>query len=471
MNWCVKDILTATGGRYLYGGADQCFHGVGIDSRTVDAAALFVAIRGDRHDAHEFIPQVVERGVRGLVVEAQPRASMQHGEWKAKGVACVSVADTTRALGGLAAFMRQKLNIPVVAITGSNGKTTTRQMTASVMAQKYKTLATQGNLNNEIGLPLTLFKLDRAHEAAVLELGINHFKEMDRLGAICKPTIGMITNIGPAHLEFLGNLEGVARAKGELLTHIDSKGYVILNKDDDYVAGLAAQASCNVVYFGISPQADVRADSIVESADGIAFRLILPDASVPVQLNTSGRFMVSNALAAATAGHLAGISAQLIQQGLESFSPESGRLRIIETAKGVKIIDDTYNANPASMAAALQTLSTMGKSDRCFAVLGDMLELGDQAGQLHRQIGITAGKAGVFKLYAYGDYAPEVISGAQEGGMTKGHLMAADKEEITADLMARLRPDDWVLVKGSRGMAMETVVRAISDWGGDGPKE
>jgi UDP-N-acetylmuramoyl-tripeptide--D-alanyl-D-alanine ligase len=464
MNWCIKDILTACGGRFLYGRADQCFNGVGIDSRTIDPGALFVAIHGERHDAHKFIPQVVDRGVRGIVIEAQSGIAMQHGQWKAKGVACVTVADTTRALGGLAAFVRQKYHIPVVAITGSNGKTTTRQMTAAVMARRYKTLATPGNLNNEIGLPLTLFKLNRSHLAAVLELGINHFGEMDRLGAICKPTMGMITNVGQAHLEFLKNLDGVARAKGELLSHIDPNGYLILNKDDERVASLAARAVCQVVYFGVSPHADIRAESIVESVDGIAFTLVLPDAQVPVLLKTSGRFMVSNALAAAAVGHLAGVSAQQIRLGLESFSPESGRLRVIETAKRVTVIDDTYNANPASMAAALQTLSTLGKTGRCFAVLGDMLELGDQAGKLHRQVGILAGEVGLFKLYAHGEYASEVVAGATKSGMAKAQISAIGKEEILADLIPLLRPDDWVLVKGSRAMKMETVARAISQW-------
>ncbi|MGD8833466.1 MAG: UDP-N-acetylmuramoyl-tripeptide--D-alanyl-D-alanine ligase [Desulfobacteraceae bacterium] len=465
MNWCIKEVLTATGGRYLYGGAGQCFQSVGIDSRNIDPEALFVAIRGVHHDAHDFISQVVDHGVKGIVIEEQTQRPMHHGRWKAEGVACVTVPDTTRALGALAAFARERLDIPVLAITGSSGKTTTRQMAAAVMARRYETLVTEGNLNNEIGLPLTLLKLDRTHQAAVLELGINHFGEMDRLGAICKPTMGMITNVGPAHLEFLGSLDGVARAKGELLPHIDPKGYVILNKDDDYVSALAARASCQAVCFGISPRADISAESIVESADGIAFTLILPDARVPVQLKTSGRFMVSNALAAAAAGHLSGVGARQIQQGLESFTPESGRLQVIETAMGVKIIDDTYNANPASMAAAFQTLSALRKSGRCFVVLGDMLELGDQAGQLHRQVGVAAGKIGVVKLYAHGDHASELISGARQSGMPTGQLLAAGKEEIISDLEQQLGPEDWVLVKGSRGMKMETVVRAITDWG------
>lgn len=469
MNWSVKDILTATGGRFLYGSHTQSFAGIGIDSRSIDPHALFVAIRGAHHDAHGFIPQVLGKGVRGLVIEAETRCPVDHGRWKAQGVVCVTVPDTTRALGALAAFQRQQRDIPVVAVTGSNGKTTTRQMTAAVMAQHYTTLATQGNLNNEIGLPLTLFKLDRTHEAVVVELGINHFGEMDRLGAICKPTIAMITNVGPAHLEFLGSLEGVARAKGELLAHIAPKGFAILNKDDDRVAALASHASCPVIFFGTSAQADIRAESVVETVDGIGFELILPDERVPVQLRTAGRFMVSNALAAAAAGHLAGVGALQIQKGLESFKAAAGRLHVVETAVGVKVIDDTYNANPASMAAAIQTLSSIRKTGRCFMVMGDMLELGDQAEKMHRQVGSAAGKVGAVKVYAYGDHAHALISGARNSGMPDSRLLTGTKEEISEDLIRQLGPGDWVLVKGSRAMAMETVVKAICDWGDAGP--
>lgn len=469
MMWRVKDILTATGGRFLYGDSAQSFRGVGIDSRTIDPGALFVAIRGEHHDAHGFISQVVSKGVKGLVIEDQADHPMDHGQWKARGVACVIVADTTRALGALAAFAREKMDIPVVAITGSNGKTSTRQMTAAVMSKRYRTLATEGNLNNEIGLPLTLFKLDRTHQAAVLELGINHFDEMDRLGAICKPTMGMITNVGPAHLEFLGSLEGVARAKGELLSHIDPKGYAVLNKDDAHVAALAARADCPVVFFGTSPGADIRAESIVEKVGGVAFDLILPDARapVPIRLQTPGRFMVMNALAAAAAGHLSGVDARQIKQGLESFASVRGRLHLVETAVGVNIIDDTYNANPASMAAAIQALSAIRKTGRCFMVFGDMLELGDQADEMHRQVGVEAAGVGAAKLYAYGDHSQALISGAAEGGLPENQLMAGSKDSIAADLISRLRPDDWVLVKGSRGMAMETVVEAICNWAND----
>jgi UDP-N-acetylmuramoyl-tripeptide--D-alanyl-D-alanine ligase len=464
MNWHLKDIVAATGGRLLYGAAPQGFRGIGIDSRTIGPGELFVAIRGTTHDGHGFVPQVAAKGVRGIVVEEQGVIPLDHGALESQGVACVAVSDTTRALGALAAFLRRRMQIPVVAITGSNGKTTTRKMTDLVMGRQFNTLATEGNLNNEIGLPLTLFRLTDDHQAAVLELGMNHPGEIDRLGAICHPTIGVITNVGPAHLEFFGSVPAIARAKAELLAHIHSQGYAVLNKDDGHVAALASQAACRVLYFGTSPEADVRAEAVVESTAGVHFQLILPHDRLEIALRSPGRFMVSNALAAAAAAFAAGVDSHGIKTGLESFSPVKGRLDVIAAPNQVHIVDDTYNANPLSMAAAMQTLTTLRGSSRGFIVLGDMLELGDGAPELHRQVGAQAGETGAVKLYAYGQYARDVLAGARRAGMAPGRMMAADKEEIVADLLHELQPGDWVLVKGSRGMAMETVVAALLDW-------
>ncbi len=464
MKWPLNDIIKATGGRLLYGAATRRFDGIGIDSRTITPGELFVAIRGTTHDAHKFVSQVVSKGVRGVVIQERSDVILDHSSLEKQGAACVCVRDTTRALGAMAAFQRRRMQIPVIAITGSNGKTTTRQMTALVMAQQFKTLATEGNLNNEIGLPLTLFRLTGEHQAAVLELGMNHPGEIDRLGAICRPTIGLITNAGPAHLEFLGSIQAVARAKGELLAHVEPKGSVVLNKDDDHVAALAGQASCGVLFFGISPHADVRAESIKETDAGLQFDLVLPHDRLVVELHTAGRFMVSNALAAAAAGYLTGVGSREIKSGLEAFRPVKGRLNVITAPNGLHIIDDTYNANPDSMAAAIHTLSEQKGSARGFIVLGDMLELGVAAPELHHQVGALAGGARAAKLYAFGDFARDVISGARQTGMPQNRLLAASKEEIAADIVHELEPGDWVLVKGSRGMAMETVVEAIVGW-------
>lgn len=464
MRWSVKNIVQATGGHLLYGMPQQQFKNVGIDSRTIEPDMIFVAISGENHDGHTFCQQVVAKGVRALVIRQDSPVTMNHDDWKARGVACIAVADTTHALGALAAWQRRRAQIPVVAITGSNGKTTTRQMTVHVMARKYKTLATQGNLNNEIGLPLTLFGLRDEHRMAVLELGMNHPGEIDRLGAICRPNLGIITNVGPAHLEFLGSLEGVARAKGELLAHVEPKGCAILNKDDSLVAGMAGQTNCRVVFFGIDAAADIRAESIRESAAGVAFDLVLPGERTAVQLKTAGRFMVANALAAAAAGHQMGIAIEEVKAGLEDFVPVNGRLNLEETPRGVHLINDTYNANPASMAAALDSLRALQGSARSIVVLGDMLELGDHSEALHEQVGRKVPTSGVVKLYAYGTYARNVARGALTAGMSAGDVLVGSKAEIIEDLFHKLRPGDWVLVKGSRGMAMETVVQEIRNW-------
>jgi UDP-N-acetylmuramoyl-tripeptide--D-alanyl-D-alanine ligase len=464
MQWTVADIVTTTGGRLLYGANDLCFSCVGIDSRRVDAGMLFVAICGQVHDGHTFIEQVVASGVRGMVIQSDRAVALDHDAWTAMGVACVAVNDTTVALGALAACQRRRVRIPVVAITGSSGKTTTRQMTTRVMAQRYNTLATQGNLNNEIGVPLTLFNLAAEHQAAVVELGMNHAGEIDRLGAICKPTIGVITNVGPAHLEFLGSVAGVARAKAELLAHISPEGSAVLNLDDPHVAALADTASGRVFFFGTAAPADVRAEAIQEGARRIAFDLCLPGETVAVQLPASGRFMVSNALAAAAVGHLAGLTAQEIKAGLEAFVPVAGRFSIKKLANGVHLIDDTYNANPDSMAAALDALGVLKGTQRAFVALGDMLELGGRAEPLHQQVGQLAARAKVSKLYAHGTYAHSVVAGARAQGMIPAQLYVGSKTEIATDLIQDLQPGDWVLVKGSRGMAMETVVAAICRW-------
>ncbi|MBT8342067.1 MAG: UDP-N-acetylmuramoyl-tripeptide--D-alanyl-D-alanine ligase [Desulfatitalea sp.] len=463
MQWTIDDIVKATNGRLCYGAQGARFNGVGIDSRTIDGDHLFVAICGETHDGHSFIGQVVGRGVKGLVVRRAPSVPLNHDRWRDMGAACIEVENTTGALGGLARYQRDRCDIPVVAITGSNGKTTTRQMTAAVIAQKYTVLSTHGNLNNEIGLPLTLFRLTADHEAAVLELGMNHPGEMTRLGHICRPTLGMITNVAPAHLEFLGSLEGVTRAKGELISQVDPAGAIVLNLDDPHVAALARACDHRILFFGMGEGAQVRARDIVPHKDGIGFELVTPDGRVPVTLPTHGCFMVANALAAAAAGHLLGLSPECIKTGLETFTPEKGRLHVRPAPGGVHMIDDTYNANPASMTAALETLTALRGKAAAIVALGDMLELGEQSAALHRQIGRQAAAANISRLYAHGQFAEDVCQGARSAGMPADTLFAGEKAAIAADIIRYLAPGTWVMVKGSRGMAMESVVQAIME--------
>jgi UDP-N-acetylmuramoyl-tripeptide--D-alanyl-D-alanine ligase len=467
MQWSIADLVRATGGRVRYRGDDLIFDGIGIDSRTVRAQMVFVALHGENHDGHGFIDQVVAQGIRGIVVAQAARVPLNHDAWREQGVTCLEVEDTLSALGALAAYQRSRFAIPVVAITGSNGKTTTRRMTTRVMEQKYRVLATRGNLNNEIGLPLTLFNLSATHQVAVVELGMNHTGEINRLGAICRPNIGMVTNVGPAHLEFLGSMDAVAKAKEELLGHIEMQGHVVLNRDDPYVFAMASRARCETTFFGLHAEAHVRAEAIETRSRGTAFTLVLPAERVPVQLNVTGRYMVSNALAAAAVGHLAEIEGAQIKAALEAFHPVEGRLVPLELQNGVRLIDDTYNANPASMAAAFESFAELKGPGRGYLVLGDMLELGDQAAQLHQQVGELAAQSRPVGIYIFGQHAGSVMQGARSAGMSQKLLFSGSKREIVADLMRQLVAGDWVLVKGSRGSAMETVVEAIGKWAMD----
>ena len=462
MNWTIDHILSATGGQLLYGSSQDSFAGIGIDSRIISRDDLFVAIRGARYDGHQFIPAILDQGIRGVVIEAAARETVDHEALKAAQAACVMVTDTTRALGLLASFQRCSARIPVVAITGSNGKTTTRQMASGVAATRFNTLSTQGNLNNEIGLPLTLFNLTTAHQAAVLELGMNHPGEIDRLAAICRPTIGVITNVGPAHLEFLGSLEAVAQAKAELIDHIDPQGILILNADDPLVVAMAQKAGGRkVLLYGTDARSRVRAAKIRDTADGQCFNLLAADKLVEIQLQARGRFMVSNALAAAGIGMALGIDIQDIKSGLETFEQIKGRMSIIRTGNDVGLIDDTYNANPASMKAAIESLATIKGDGPGIVIVGDMLELGLQASEFHQQVGRQAAGIGPARLYACGRHAGDVVNGALEAGMDAAKIFSGSQEEIAGDLFDHLVPGTWILVKGSRGMAMERVVQKI----------
>jgi UDP-N-acetylmuramoyl-tripeptide--D-alanyl-D-alanine ligase len=337
-------------------------------------------------------------------------------------------------------------------------------MTEAVVARRFRTLATVGNLNNEIGLPLTLLTLDNTHEKAVLELGMNSPGEIERLAEICAPEIGVITNIGPAHLEGIGSIEGVMHAKGELLERIKPGGTAVLNIDDPRVQHLSDKTSRDVLAYGVSENAKIRAVKIREEGSGISFELILPQKRIAVGLRTFGTFMVSNALAAAGVGYLMGLSAGEIKSGLESFEPVWGRLNIIKTGNGIHIIDDTYNANPGSMGAAISTLTSLKGGKRGILVAGDMLELGSHSERLHKNIGSLAAASGIERLYVTGEFASSVTEGARDEDMDPQKIFVGTKKEILADLTARARPGDWILIKGSRGMAMESIVKGLKEW-------
>ena len=462
--WAAQQVLTATGGSMISGSADMAFAGIGIDSRTIGPDDLFVAIAGESHDGHRFVADVLDRGVKGVVAADDQVANLPMSRMAVAGITCIAVADTTRALGAMARFNRNRGNLKVLAITGSNGKTSTRMLMDQVISKTFSTLSTSGNLNNHIGLPLTLFRLTPGHQAAVLELGMNHAGEISRLGRICEPDVGLITNVGPAHLEGLGTIENVARAKGELLHTIRPGGTAILNADDSRVAALAASLDCPVILFGSAGVAQVRADDVRLTEAGMAFTLTTPSGCRPVTLATPARVMVSNALAAAAAGEVMGVPLDLIQAGLEAFSPQAGRMGIRVLGGGIHLVDDTYNANPDSIVAAIETLALMHRNRRTIAVLGDMLELGPQSADLHREIGRAAGDAQLDRLYVAGNFATAVADGAMDRQMMADRIFCGTKAAIIEQLNHQLHEGDMILVKGSRGMAMEEVVEAIVSW-------
>ncbi len=465
ISWITAEIQEASKGILLFEDETLTFSGVSIDSRKISINDLFVAIKGNVHDGHDFIEDVLGNGIRGLVINKDRANDLLSTKWKQKRPVCIAVDDTTKALGDLASFNRKRSNVSVIAITGSNGKTTTREMTTSIIAGRFNTLSATGSFNNEIGLPLTLLRLGRHHKWAVLELGMNSPGEIGRLADICLPDVGVITNIGPAHLEGLGSIEGIMNAKGELLEKIKPAGTAVLNADDQRVLQLAKKTSKNVLLFGSSKKAVIRASEIREKDFGISFSLNLESESVSIDLDIPGRFMVSNALAAAATGYLLGLSADDIKAGLEGFKPIQGRMNILKTTKGVDIIDDTYNANPDSVEVAIITLRSLRKNKRGFIVLGDMLELGKYAEPMHKKIGLLSAGSDITRLYVTGEFAEKVAEGAKEGNMDYRDIFKGTQKEILTDLTESLGPDDWVLVKGSRAMGMEKIVKGLIDWG------
>jgi UDP-N-acetylmuramoyl-tripeptide--D-alanyl-D-alanine ligase len=464
MRWTTDEILAATSGQWICGIRDVRFSGIAIDSRNISLSELFVAIRGDVHDGHRFCADVVQAGVKGLMLDIREIGPLPIDDWRQNGIVCIGVKDTTRALGDLAAYHRRRFPVSVVAITGSSGKTTTRSMTSDILSRRFTVLSTAGNFNNHIGLPLTLLNLEREHEWAVLELGMNHSGEIDRLSEICLPNIGVITTIGTAHLENFTSTDGILQAKAEIFAHLLPEGRAILNMDDPRLLELSRRLSVPVIFFGLNSGARVRARQVETRSSGTSFILDLPDESVEVKIPAAGAFMATNALAAATVGHVLGLTGDEIKAALEKFKPVKGRMNVIETARQIHLVDDTYNANPVSMAAAIETLQKIKDGHRGILVIGDMLELGKESAALHRKIGEIAATADMAALYATGGFAGEVAEGAADRGMDSGRIFIGDRLAICEHLKSSLRKGDWVLIKGSRAMGMERIVHDITRW-------
>lgn len=453
--WTKSEILAATGGRVVKEGPVEEFSGVCLDSRLVRPGDIFLPIVGERHDAHAFLPEVAAKGAACMIVE-EKRAGVLP-----EGLTVIAVPDTTLALGRLAAHHRLRMSARILCLTGTNGKTTTKEMLFLIFSAVFNTLKTKGNFNNHIGLPLTLLDLGPEHAWALVEAGMNHPGEIAYLAKIARPDIGLVNNVGPGHLEGVGSVEGVALAKKELLDGMDS-GIAVLNADDPWVSAMAKGFKGQVVFFGLGEKADVRATDLALTENGQTFSLRFPGSSVSVNLRAFGRHMVENAAAAAAAGYAAGIDPKIIAEALGRFEPVAGRLAPKQLENGICLLDDTYNANPSSMAAALETLVSIKRDGRAVAILGDMFELGADSGKEHQKLGRLAARLGVDLLFAAGENSGRVEAGAIEAGMAQDRIMAADRESIAIAASAAIRPKDRVLVKGSRGMAMENVVERLT---------
>jgi UDP-N-acetylmuramoyl-tripeptide--D-alanyl-D-alanine ligase len=456
----LTEVLEATGGELRSLGRQTAFTGVTTDTRGIAAGELFVAVRGESRDGHDFLEDAARAGAGAVLVE--PACAE-------RDLPCtvVVVRDTLVALGDLAAYHRRRLEPRVVAVTGSNGKTTTKEMLSAILEHAFGAggvLRTLGTQNNLVGLPLTLLRLAGPERAAILELGMNAPGEIWRLAEIATPDVGVITCVAPAHLEGLGSIEGVAAAKGELYRRLRPSATAVVNADDPHVAAAAGCFGGRKVLFGSAAMEGVavRACDVEDRGlEGTSFRLVVERAEVPVRLAVPGRHNVHNALAAAAAAHALAVDVDAIRLGLESFQPPDMRMEVTQLPTGVTVLNDAYNANPASMAAALRTLAA-SRARRRIAALGEMRELGSTAGDAHEALGTAAAEARLDGLYVLGPHAERVRLGAEAAGLPADRIaVAASHEELAAKLHATLRTGDVLLLKGSRGAAMEQVLRAL----------
>ena len=442
----LSDVAAATGGKLI--GADREFSRVNQDSRKLAKDELFIAIKGENFDGHEFIGQAEKLGAAGALVQQQVKSELPQ----------VLVQDTRKALGLYGSHWRKQFKLPLVGVTGSSGKTTLKEMIASILKVSGPTLATRGNLNNDIGMPLTLLELDASCRYAVIEMGTNHPGEIGYLAELAVPSVGVITNAGPAHLEFLKDIAGVAKEKGAIYTHLAAGGVAVINADDTYaplwreMAGAHTQRS-----FGFKPAADFHPHpgSLQQTASGTwQFRLVSPLGEADLSVSLPGRHNVANALAAAAASTAAGATLAEVREGLAQAPVTAGRLIIGEAKGGARLIDDTYNANPLSVAAAAEFAAGLGGA--AWMVLGDMGELGPSAERLHAETGAKLRALGIEHLYGLGPMSRHTVEAFGDGAR-----WFADVDALVRTLRAELTPGTTLLVKGSRSMRMERVVEAL----------
>jgi len=446
------------------GPQDVPLSGLSTDSRTLTPGQVFLALRGERYDGHDFLSAAVNGGAAAAIVETP--TTVPQG-LRAQNLAMITVKSTLEALGDLALWWRKQWPGRVVAITGSNGKSTTKEMAASILFLEANIKKSPGNYNNLIGLPLTILSLKGVHQAAVLEMGMNRPGEIRRLAQIADPHIGLITNIAQAHLEGLGNLQGVVEAKAELLEMMSSNSTAILNGDDQQYPELASRFSGRTITFGLGRTNEVRAENIRKVGDNAqAFDICLAQERIPVRIRLPGIHNVLNALGGAATAYGLSLSKGSIARGLEQFVPLKGRFQVTRLNGDIRIIDDTYNANPSSLGAALNTVQELRSEKQGLVVgLGEMLELGTQAPQLHRDAGRLIAGSGTRYLVALGEHGAQIVEGACEGGMDKAQThLATSHDEMIDVLKAQVREHDIVFLKGSRRVFLDKVVDDMKEF-------
>lgn len=462
MSWTVGKIAGASGGVLRCGSPESPVSEISTDSRRLKPGTCFVALRGERFDGHDFARAALDAGASAVVLG---RGRIGELELQRTGTtAVIEVEDTLRALGALARVRRLEFSIPVVGIGGSNGKTSTKEMVACVLGRRRNVLKNPGNLNNLIGVPLTLLSLGPEHDAAVVEMGINVPGEMERLVDICRPTVGLLTNVHPAHLEGLGSLDQILEEKGKLLSRLTADDLAVVNMDDERIAGLWNRLKARVITFSSrNSRADVRLSGAVRFQEGVsAFSLVLGGEAHPVRLPVLGMHQVHNAVGAAAVAWGIGEPAASIVDGLSRHQPVSQRMQLHRLSRGQMLVDDSYNANPRSMLAAVETVVAASEGRPVIAILGDMRELGPETTALHRSVGEGLAGLGLAHLITLGDLGGEIGRGAAGAGLGAGRWSHVATHEAAVDWVRDQCPEGaWILVKGSRGMTMERIVQGI----------
>lgn len=445
---------------------DPCLevHGITTDSRLEKPDGLFLALRGDRFDGHRFIADAAARGSLGAIVERESILPLLPSNF-----ALIEVDDTFAAYQHIAARYRQTLSAKVIAITGSNGKTSTKDFTAAVLARRFRVLKTEGNLNNHIGVPRTLLEASAADEMIVLEIGMNHPGEIAPLAAMAKPDIAIITNIGTAHIEFMGSRAGIAQEKGSLAAAVGKNGCVILPADDEFSSTIAARTTATVFMVDAKDGEGLHAETIEQTFEGSHFTLVFKDKRAPAFIPVPGRHMVTNALLAVAVGQVNGVPLEECAMALSDTRLTKGRMEQ-KSVLGFQVLDDSYNANPDSMVAALKTLALMPTIHRRIAVLGKMGELGPSSDAGHRRVGEAAAREHIDFIVAVGPGAALIIQGAIEAGHQQS-LVVSGTEQAAEWLYANARHGDIILIKGSRSAAMEHVLITLEHLYGESPSD